>query len=247
MRRRRTPSPESLRDEEQAAQPEQEPLGECRLRRCDACQWLGVPEGPTCPNRCGAGPPKTPAEDVFYHGPWGTYNKQLKPGMTALTPERFETLLEELAIGEKSQHQLSKEYGVPRRTLTRWQNNPARIEASLAAHTKAIVLIRNGKTRADVRRECSVGSAFHAAVRSDAPVAAEAWKTEACRRFGLLHQSPGAPQALPTNGCKYHLGAFACIADCDPQTHPWHQHGADMAAVKSRRLAKTAATAAQGS
>ena len=188
--------PEGLRAE-QAAQPERDQLGERRLRRCGQCRWLGVPErGQRCPSGCGAPTPNAAAEELFYHGPWGRYNKKLDPGMTALTPERLETLLGELAVEDKGQRQLSREYGVPQPTLARWQNDPAAIEHSLADHTKAISLIHRGRTQAAVLTECAVHTAFLSAVLEDVPAAANSWKAEAARRFGLLQAGATTPGAL---------------------------------------------------
>ena len=82
----------------------------------------------------------------------------------------------------------------------RWRvgrKNPAAIEDSLAAHTKAIQLIRGNQAKAIVLRECSVHATFFSAVLADMPVAAEAWTTEARRRFGLLQQNALVPSALP--------------------------------------------------
>ena len=191
------PAPPEGLQAEQAAQPERDQLGERRLRRCGQCRWLGVPErGQRCPNGCGAHTSNAAAEELFYHGPWGRYNKKLDPGMTALTPERLETLLGELAVGDKNQRQLSREYGVPQPTLARWQNDPAAIEHSLADHTKAISLIHRGQTQAAVLTECAVRTTFLGAVLEDVPAAANSWRAEAARRFGLLQAGATTPGAL---------------------------------------------------
>ena len=175
---------------------EDQAKGKGRLRRCGTCRWLGVPqEDGKCPSGHAAW---FPAEELYYHGPWGRYNLTLKSGKQALTPERLENCLDELAAGSKSQYELAREYGVPRRTLCTWQRNPGPTEEALRNHTQAIAMILDGKPRAAVRDTCHVHESFFAAVLKELPVAAKAWKEEAARSFGVrVDALPPAASCFP--------------------------------------------------
>ena len=181
---------------EDQAEEEEPSLGKGRLRRCEACRWLGVPQPDgKCPN--GHTSWSLP-EELYYDGPWGRYNIRLKAGKQALTPQRLEACLDELAAGSKSQYELASEYGIPQPTLCKWQHNPDPTEEALKQHVQAIGMVMEGHTRAAVLRACRVHPSFFAAVLKDVPLAAKAWKEESARSFGVrLEAAQPAASCLP--------------------------------------------------